>query len=103
VLGVAGGFNPGDIGDKQAERFTLRPVTVENWSSHPATVIRHAMDAHPTIGLWQVEIADIAVQFPIIAASVWGQRVARELIETLNLGLDLFNCDLVHRCLFSIV
>jgi hypothetical protein len=25
------------------------------------------------------------------------------LIEALNLSLQLFNCDLVHRCLFSIV
>ena len=78
-------------------------MPVENWSCHPATVIRHAMDANPAIGLRQVEIANIAVEFPIIAASVRRQRVARELIETLNLSLQLLNCYLVHRRLFSIV
>ena len=102
-LGVAGGLNPGDVGDKQAERLTLRPMPVENWSGHPAAVIRHAMDANPAIGLRQVEIAHIPVEFPVIAAGVRGQRIARELIETLNLSLQLFDRDLLHRGLFSIV
>ena len=101
-LGVAGGLNPGDVCDKQAERFTLGQVPVENRGCHPAAVIRHAMDANPAIGLGQVEISDIAVQFPIIAASVRRQRVARELIEAFNLGFDLIDCNLLHRCLFSI-
>jgi hypothetical protein len=79
-LGVAGGFNAGDVCDKQAERFTLRPMPVKNRSCHPAAVIRHAMDANPAIGLRQVEIAHVAVKFPVIAASVWCQRIARELV-----------------------
>ena len=99
-LGFAGGLNPGDVCDKQAECLTLRPMPVENWSCHPAAVICHAMDANPAIGSRQVEIADIPTEFPIIAASVRGQRIARELIEAFNLGFDLIDCDLLHRCSF---
>ena len=78
-------------------------MPVENGSSHPAAIVRHAMHANPAVCLRQVEIANIAVEFPILAPSVWGQRIARELIEALNLGLQLLDCYLFHRSLFSIV
>ncbi len=78
-------------------------MTVENRSCHPTAVIRHAMDANPAIGLRQVEIAHIAVKFPIIAASVRCQRIARELVESLNLSLQLFDRNLFHRGIFFLL
>jgi len=99
-LGIAGRLNPGDVCDKQAERFTLRPMPVENWSRCTAAVVCHAMDANPAIGLRQVEVANISTEFPIVSAGVRCQRTARELIKALNLSLNLIDRYLFHRSYF---